>query len=310
MRVLKVAFFFFIVLALSFEGVPDRSVNALQGSMWILDWSDEFNSGRRPDPEIWNYHVGNGWNMGANGFLGWGNNELEWYRPGNCYVQDGSLVIEASYSDMPTRIDDQDWHYHSCRITTHAKRSIAYGAVEASIRMPNASGTWSAFWMMGDACDDTFTRTYKPPITHYDIMNTNWSSCGEIDIMEHRNSETLVTHNLFWDTRTGLFPWAPDKNANNPTSYVVGNVDEFHVYRLEWTPTQLQWLVDDALVKTQAITADNMEEFHRPFHIILNLALGGHFTGGRLPDPADFPLFMYVDYVRVYGLQSQPDSTN
>ena len=48
-----------------------------------------------------------------------------------------------------------------------------------------------------------------------------------------------------------------------------------------------------------AITAANQEEFHKPFHLILNLAIGGQFTNAQ-PNQADFPLFMTVDYVRVW----------
>jgi beta-glucanase (GH16 family) len=51
---------------------------------------------------------------------------------------------------------------------------------------------------------------------------------------------------------------------------------------------------------TVDITAANMEEFQKPFYIILNLALGGQFTGYAEPNQANFPLYMNVDYVRVW----------
>lgn len=300
MRILKYAVLLTLVMV-AFEMASVLS--ASPASIWRLVWRDEFDGTGRPNPTKWNYHVGNGWNNGANSFLGWGNGELEWYRPGNCYLQGGRLVIKATYSPTPTHIAGQDWHYRSCRITTDTRRSIAYGAVEARIKMPNNVATWLAFWMLGDACDDTSTNHYRPPIDYYDVMASNWSSCGEIDIMEHRNTETMTAHNLFWDTRIGLFPWDSGTNANNPTWYDVGNVAQFHVYRLEWTPTQMQWFVDGNLVKTQDITPANMEEFQQPLHIIFNLALGGAFTGYAQPNPADFPLYMRVDYVRVYELR-------
>ena len=268
---------------------------------WQLVWRDEFDGTGRPNATKWNFHVGAGWNNGANSFLGWGNSELEWYRPENCYLQDGRLVIKATYKQTSTA--GGTWDYRSCRITSDTHRSITYGAVEARIKMPNKVAAWPAFWMLGDACDDTSTNRYRPPIGYYDVMASNWSSCGEIDIVEHRNTETSVTHNLFWDTRIGLFPWDSGTNANNPTTVELGNVAQFHVYRLEWTPTQMQWFVDKNLVKTQDITPANMEEFQQPFHIILNLAIGGAFTGYAQPNPADFPLYVRVDYVRVYKLR-------
>jgi beta-glucanase (GH16 family) len=122
--------------------------------------------------------------------------------------------------------------------------------------------------------------------------------------MEHRNFETVTVQNLFWDTRVGLFPWGNGLNADQPHSASTGDVTRFHLYTIEWEPTQIRWYIDRETnptpVHTVGITAANQEEFHRPFHIILNLALSGQFTGFAEPNPADFPLFMRVDYVRVW----------
>jgi hypothetical protein len=43
--------------------------------------------------------------------------------------------------------------------------------------------------------------------------------------------------------------------------------------------------------------------FNTDFHMILNLAIGGNFDGGRLPSNSDFnkSLYMKVDYVRVFS---------
>ena len=86
----------------------------------------------------------------------------------------------------------------------------------------------------------------------------------------------------------------------------AGNVTQFHLYTIEWEPTQIRWFIDRETnatpVHTVAITAANMEEFSKPFHIILNLALAGQFPGTQ-PNQANFPLFMNVDYVRVWQRQ-------
>lgn len=271
---------------------------------WHVVWEDNFNGSGRPDATKWNYHVGNGLNPGLGAFQGWGNGEWEWYRPENAYQQNGNLVIRADYNTSPTVIAGREWYQHSARITTKGKHSWKYGRIEARIAMPNAIGTWPAFWMMGTACDDTVTSNYNAAMSHYDVMASNWSSCGEIDIMEHRNSESVTFQNLFWDLRTGLFPWGDGLNAENPHQANVGNVSQFHLYTIEWDATQIRWFVDRETnpnpVHTVNITAANMEEFHKPFHIILNLALSGLFTGYAEPNINDFPLFMYIDYVRVW----------
>ena len=274
---------------------------------WVVVWEDQFTGSGQPDPASWNYHVGNGFNPGAQTFDGWGNGEWEWYRPENAFQQGGNLVIRADYNTTATTIAGRQWFQRSSRLTTKGKRTWTYGRFEARIAMPNAVATWPAFWMMGAACDDTFTSNYNAPITYFDTMASNWSSCGEIDIMEHRNTETNTFQNLFWDSRIGVFPWADGQNNQAPGQAAAGNVSQFHLYTIEWEPTQIRWYIDRDTnpnpVHTIDITPATMEEFHKPFYVILNLALSGQFTGNAQPNIANFPLTMNVDYVRVWQRQ-------
>jgi beta-glucanase (GH16 family) len=271
---------------------------------WTVVWEDTFDGSGQPSSANWNYHVGNGWNPGLGAFQGWGNGEWEWYRPQNVFRENGNLVIRADYTSTPMNIAGRQWFQRSGRITTKGKRSWQFGRIEARIAMPNAIATWPAFWMMGTACDDTVTSDYNAPLERFDTMASNWSSCGEVDIMEHRNSEAVTFQNLFWDSRTGLFPWGNGLNNEQPNQANVGDVRQFHLYTIEWDANQIRWYIDRETrptpVHTVNITAANQEEFRRPFHIILNLALSGQFTGFAQPDPATFPLFMHVDYVRVW----------
>ncbi|HEY0484233.1 MAG TPA: glycoside hydrolase family 16 protein [Kofleriaceae bacterium] len=273
------------------------------GDGYVVVWEDTFDGSGQPSTANWTYHVGNGLNPGANTFDGWGNGEWEWYRPEQSTRQNGNLVIRADYASTATVIAGRNWFQRSGRLTTKGKRSWTFGRIEARIAMPNATATWPAFWMMGDACDDTSTADFNTPISHFDVMASNWSSCGEVDIMEHRNAETVTFQNLFWDSRTGLFPWADGLNNQQPHTFSVGDVSQFHLYTIEWEPTQIRWFIDRTTnptpVHTVAITAANQEEFRKPFHLILNLAIGGQFPGTQ-PVQANFPLFMNVDYVRVW----------
>jgi beta-glucanase (GH16 family) len=274
---------------------------------WTVVWEDTFDGNGQPNAANWNYHVGNGLNPGLAGFDGWGNGEWEWSRPENSFRQNGNLVIRADYSTTATVIAGRQWFQRSGRITTKGKRSWTFGRIEARIAMPNAIGTWPAFWMMGDACDDTATTNFAAPIDRFDTMATNWSSCGEVDIMEHRNTETVTFQNLFWDSRTGVFPWADGQNNQQPNQASVGDVSQFHLYTIEWDANQIRWYVDRETrptpVHTVDLSAGNKEEFRKPFHIILNLALSGQFTGNAQPVQSMFPLTMQVDYVRVWQRQ-------
>ncbi len=262
-----------------------------------LVWADEFDGSGQPDASSWSYHVGNGYNAGA--FSGWGNGEWEWYRPEECYRAGGNLVLRAEWLSSPLSIGGRSWYQKSCRITTQGKRSWNNARVEARISMPSRAGTWPAFWMLGDSYDGTVTASYAPGAGAYDTMASNWASCGEIDIMEHKNTEGVTYQNLFWDTRTGVLPWSGSNVANNPGSASVPDVAAYHTYAMEWDASNMYWYVDNVRVKTQSVSASTMEEYRQRFFVILNLALGGQFPGTN-PVQGDFPLYMYVDYVRVY----------
>ncbi|HYH01506.1 MAG TPA: glycoside hydrolase family 16 protein [Bacillota bacterium] len=259
-------------------------------------WSDEFD-GSALKRENWNYQLGNGFNPGVGYFDGWGNGEWEWYREANVSVTNGNLVIKGEYLSTPYVFANRNWYQFSGRITTKGLRSWKYARVEARIKLPTVNGTWPAFWMMGNSCD----ATVNGAAGGYDKLPTNWASCGEIDIMEHKNTDTQICSNLYWDTRTGIYPWASDTNAGNPTWTSGVDVTQYHVYAVEWNTTTLKYYLDGKIIKTQDISASSQEEFHtQNWFIIMNMAVSGSFTGPTTPNQSDFPCYMYVDYVRVY----------
>jgi beta-glucanase (GH16 family) len=261
-----------------------------------LVWQDEFDAATL-NRSNWNYQIGNGYNPGSGSFDGWGNGEWEWYRESNVFLSGGNLVIKGEYLSTPYVFANRNWYQFSGRITTKGLRSWKYARVEARIKLPTQYGTWPAFWMMGNNCDTTVNGAAGG----YDKLPTNWASCGEIDVMEHKNGETQICSNLFWDTRTGLYPWASNTNANNPTWTAGVDVSQYHVYAVEWNATTLKYYLDGKVIKTQDISASSQEEFHtQKWFILLNLAISGTFTGPAIPNQADFPCYMYVDYVRVY----------
>jgi beta-glucanase (GH16 family) len=278
-----------------------------------LVWADEFDGTGAPDAANWNYAVGAGWNDGAGMFLGWGNSELEWYRPEQAVQQDGRLVITADLDAARPQVAGRDTTVRSARLVTQGKQSWSRARFEARIAMPASAGTWPAFWAMGDTYDGSYTEAYDAAADHYDTMASTWPACGEIDIMEHKNTDGWTYQNVFWDTRTELQPWNADTIADDPSHYPSPlaekqlDVTQFHVYALEWTDSQMFWYVDGKLVKNQDISHEDQEELNgegKKFFILLNLAIGGPgtpFTGfGPTPADGDYPLRMYVDWVRVY----------
>ena len=231
---------------------------------WNLVWSDEFNSDTI-DITNWKFETGNGSN-------GWGNSELECYtsRPENAKTLDGSLLIisrKESYGG---------YNYTSSRMKTQGLRSFTYGKLEARIKIPVGQGLWTAFWILGQ-----------------NISQVGWPQCGEVDIMEHVNEENKNYGTMHWD--------------NNGHSSYGGNVycDEstFHTYSIEWDANAIRWFLDGNQYWEGNIAnnINSTDEFHLPFFLILNLAVGGSWPGN--PEATtSFPDTMYVDYVRVYQL--------
>ena len=73
---------------------------------------------------------------------------------------------------------------------------------------------------------------------------------------------------------------------------------------MEWSPTAINWFVDGVQYHSANIanSVNSTEEFHRPFFILFNLAVGGNLPGQTIDD-SKMPATMLVDYVRVYKAQ-------
>jgi hypothetical protein len=258
-----------------------------------LLWEDQFDTGTVPNPEYWSFEVGNGYN-------GWGNGELQSYEVDNAEVSDGTLKINVEKLDATT--------FTSARIKTEKKVEVLYGTVEARIKVPNvAVGLWPAFWTLGSNFD-----------------TVGWPAAGEIDIMEvgQGGAGSLINHRVVsaahWKNLDDVNPAShPDfLDANMPL------YDDFHLFRLEWTPESMSTYLDDDEIWRFDIGLDVCEschEFHQPHYFILNVAVGGGFTVGNhsscgfspsnggtgcpVPTAADItasiPAAMEVDYVRV-----------
>lgn len=237
-----------------------------QAQSWNLVWSDEFN-GTSVNTSNWTFETGGG---------GWGNNELEYYTNGqNASVSGGVLTIQARKESGGFSCWYGTCQYTSTRMITKGKREFTYGRIEARMSLPQGQGTWPAFWMLGS-----------------NISSVSWPKCGEIDIMEHINSEAMVHGTIHWDSNGYA-------NYGGPSGSI--DVTQFHTYAIEWTPASIKWFLDGAQYWEANIqnSINGTEEFHKPFFLLLNLAIGGNWPGSPNSSTA-FPATMKVDYVRVY----------
>ena len=72
---------------------------------------------------------------------------------------------------------------------------------------------------------------------------------------------------------------------------------------MQWQRGKIEWFVDGKLYQTQTKWSSSGGAYPAPFdqrfHILLNLAVGGHFVG-EPNESTKFPQQMLIDYVRVY----------
>jgi len=252
---------------------------------WELVWSDEF-EGTALDSSKWNVQLGDGT---AEGIPGWGNNELQSYEASNVTVGDGVLTITAKQEAVNNR------EYTSGRINTLNKLDLQYGRIEASIKVPAGQGLWSAFWMLG---------SNSPYGT--------WAAVGEIDIMEvfSRDPAPFTQGTAHYGQQFPLNVFSTQRyDGIDPSD------GEFHTYAVEWDEEEIRWFVDGThfFTLTRAtywnyyldeatnahVEGGPSAPFDQPFHLLLNLAVGGNLPGA--PVPESFPAVMTVDYVKVYG---------
>jgi beta-glucanase (GH16 family) len=256
-----------------YDGAPTVAP-ALPG--WTFVWSDEFEEAV-VDESAWNILDTPGTKANA---------ELQYYtnrkndEPGaNVFLQDGALVIEAR-EEM-----SNGFAYTSARLNTElGAANFQYGRFEARMKLPNVTGMWPAFWLLGD-----------------DSITARWPTCGEVDIMEGKGRlPNWTAGSLHRGTMPGA---AYDIVSTKSYTLPTGNFhDDWHVFAVEWDMQQVSWYVDDTLYETVTRPTANGQPwpFDQKFYILLNLAVGGLFDANAAPPAGMPPQQLLVDYVRVY----------
>lgn len=253
-------------------------LSAFAASAQTLVWQENFD-GPAINPDTWTFDFGDGCERGN---CGWGNQELEYYtsRPENARIENGNLRIEARKESFLGK------SFTSARLKTFGRMHFKYGTLEARIKVPNLqNGLWPAFWMLG--------------------TTGNWPASGEIDMMEMGakasypdNTNKWVGAAVHWDYKGSQADFAQVFKSGTSLT------DDYHVYKLQWDASVIKVFIDNVQFFSVDISkADSdMEEFHKPQYVLLNLAVGGNYTGKLNPADitAPLPAAMLVDYLKLY----------
>jgi len=242
-----------------------------------LIWSDEFNYQGLPDSTKWSYDIGDACDLPAG--CGWGNAELQYYTDknlNNARVVDGNLIIEAHKEDM------HNSKYTSARLVSRKKGDWKYGRIEVRAKLPSGLGTWPAIWMLST-----------------EWKNGGWPESGEIDIMEHVG---FMPDSILGTVHTKAFNHLDHTHRGD--SIMISDVErKFHNYSIDWCQDKIDFFVDDLKYFSFKNEKKGVAEwpFDEYFHLIMNLAVGGHWGGAKGIDDSIWPQQLLVDYVRVYA---------
>ncbi|MEN9775426.1 MAG: Beta-glucanase precursor, partial [Pseudomonadota bacterium] len=269
---------------------------------YSLVFADEFNTEGKtsPDFSVWTPDLGDG---SKRNLAGWGNGEAQYYTTDldNVFVENGSLHIVAKSNDTATNTQDRvnaqgqvvpfDVGITSARLTTRDWNLDPYGYLEVRAKLPAEKGAWPAIWMLGS--------------------QGTWPQSGEIDIVEWSG--------LYFNDQTvqAALHYAADygNTQTKAQQTLPSSVERFHTYQLWWSPDEIRIGVDgdydSAYFKYEK--GENWDvsrwPFDGPFHLIMNVAVGGSLGGGGFDQAlAVAPYQMEVDYVRLYQGEAAPSA--
>jgi beta-glucanase (GH16 family) len=225
---------------------------------------------------IWVHDVG----IGPNGD-GWGNNEAQCYTAGTANTKHMGTYLQIQ---ARAQAGCNGKAYTSGRIKTQGKsKQFKMGQkLEGVMRSGIGVATWPAFWTLGE-----------------NITSIAWPACGEIDVMEHVNSDPKAPGTIHWDNGGYVYYTATNPGQPNVT------LTNWNTFTVEWTTTLLRWKTNGAYVGDANIagSVNGTDEFqaNKPFFVILNYAIGGNWPGQpttATPTTTNFE----IDWVKVSAL--------
>ena len=142
------------------------------------------------------------------------------------------------------------------------------GIIETKIKFPSVNGVSPGIFLSG-------------------LFNNNiWPKCGEIDALIGVDNNQI----------TSSFTWDVSKSYYKTLEL---NITQFNEYSLIWDKNYIIIYANDLDIYKIDTTPNDLIAFHNPFYIILNVLVGG-YTIHKIIDNSAFPLYMIVNYIKVY----------
>jgi beta-glucanase (GH16 family) len=133
----------------------------------------------------------------------------------------------------------------SGRINTSRSKSIKYGRVEVTAKLPKGDWLWPAIWMLPT------NATYGP-----------WPQSGEIDILESRgNNHTfrqggnnIMSSALHWGPNSANDAWWRTNNKRQALHTTFA--DTFHIFGVEWSEKYIFTYINSRLLQVMYVNFD------------------------------------------------------
>ena len=263
--------------------------NSVYVRTWELKWREEF-GGNSVNEKVWKYDIGDG---------GWGNRELQYYRPENNIVKDGKLIIKTEFQYDEDAEKCVDNSYFSGRMNTKGNYDFKYGRLEFRVKQAKGVGTWTAGWALG--------------------KDKVWPNCGEIDVFETTSSKLKQTipQSLHCKKFNGMAGSSANKHFDTT---VTTATSAYHTYGVIWTDHDITFTIDgqatgnynpdNFVVEGRGNQDLTVWPYCQPFYLIVNCAIGGVLGGQVTPeywtkvkqegDIGFYEDYLYYDWIRVY----------
>lgn len=245
---------------------------------------DDF-TGDTLNTEIWNVYGSNGEHMRRGGY----------WDPNQVIVENNQLII---------RTIEKDGKYYTGAIDTKDKFERGYGYYEARCILPQATGLWSAFWLMSVEMEDGNNASSDVTLVG-----------AEIDIMESPYYK-IATGNDTYQCAVHIGDYADNyikKEQLVTTTKDNASVSlydgKWHTYGVDWSESGYRFYYDRQLVFeiTQSKYISPLKDF-----LFLSVEIGGSdgnannmpFLLGQKMDKNEdgtFPVDFAVDWVAVYS---------
>ena len=273
--------------------VQAESIPPLKGE-WQLVLNEEFNSFNQ---DVWSF--GDSWQDVLPP-----EPAMNFFSAENINFQDGRLILEIKKQDLSCcKLTDKaqakvrNYKFSTGAVNSFGKFKFLYGYIEAAIKLPQAKGLWSAFWLMPDRGLDVenYDRANLKELrsTEY-IKESETIVVGkgmEIDIMEQLSEwdQQKFSYAIHWDGYQ-------EKKKSFEGRYFLKDKkkNDFVRFGLYWAPDKLVWFANG-----KKVAENNSKRIADvPMYIILNNFVGGWATPRK--EYHGFPEQMEIDYLRIW----------